>query len=74
MVGIFYAQIEKVLNNLKLLKYFFVENYEKLWMVMGAEKMEITPLIKPEEWKLWNLHPLMVVFGGLSLATGGKSY
>lgn len=43
-------------------------------MVMGAEKMEITPLIKPEEWKLWNLHPLMVVFGGLSLATGGKSY
>lgn len=43
-------------------------------MVMGAEKMEITPLIKPEEQKLWNLHPLMVVFGGLSLAAGGKSY
>lgn len=25
------------------------ENYEKLLMVMGAEKMEVTPLIKSEE-------------------------
>lgn len=38
-----------MLNKLKLLKYFFVENYEKLLMVMGAEKMEVTPLIKSEE-------------------------
>lgn len=42
-------------------------------MVMGAEKMEITPLIKSELWKLWNLHSLVAVFGGPSLETGGKS-
>lgn len=44
-----WAYIEKVLNNLKLLKYFFVESYEKLSMVMGAETMETTPVIKSEQ-------------------------
>lgn len=39
-------------------------------MVTGAEKMEITPLIKSEESKLWNLEPAPVAFGGLSLAAG----